>query len=458
GDSVRLELFTTQPSRPFVIDRYAAGEAPELGPQAICGSDDKRGAACYRESHPEEYSNVRAVARLLTNGRGFCTGWLVGPDNLLLTNNHCIGSAESALNTDYEFMAETSECDGSTAGESRIFSGGELLATSVPLDYSLIRVNGTPSDEFGYLEIDDRVARVGEPIYIAGHPGGRRKEMTLESTHPEDLNRIPRVFSISESPCTGTGFNDVGYYGDTEGGSSGSPVIAQETQGVIALHHCANCPNRGVPIHLVVDEIEDFLVNSEGRVAMNRQTLACGGSFEVRVSDRDLEGEPSETITVFTSAGDSEIVELDALGGGIFRGTLSISGGTPFRGDSMIQAGHGDVVTARYTDKNDGNGGARDVEDSLTVDCVAPVISEVASDPRAFSSVVQVITDEAASVNVRFGESCSDLSASVSGALSKEHYVLLDELDPSTRYFFALEARDDAGNLATDDNFGECFE
>ncbi|MEO1173649.1 MAG: trypsin-like peptidase domain-containing protein, partial [Myxococcota bacterium] len=440
GDTIRLELFTPVHETPFVIDRYTAGQPAGFGDRAICGVDDKRGAACYRDSHPEEYANARAVARLLTNGRGFCTGWLVGPDNLLLTNNHCIGTAESAMNTDYEFMAEDNECNVAGAGPSQIFSGGELLATSVPLDYALIRVNGNPSDEFGYLNVDDRVARIGEPIYIAGHPGGRLKELTIESTHPQDRGEIPRVFSVDEPPCTGGDSTDVGYFGDTEGGNSGSPVISAETHGVIALHHCANCPNRGVPIHRVLDEIEDFLISSQGKLDLNRETLACNGSFDMILRDLDLAEEVTQSVTVTTDAGDFETVELASIGGGAFRGSMSLNDSTANPGDLQVQAGHGDLVVVRYTDADDGSGSEAVAQDALFVDCIAPVMSSVAADALAFGAIVRADTDEEASATVRFGTSCEDLSSIVSGAVTITHQVTLEDLDPSTRYFFALEA------------------
>ena len=36
-------------------------------------------------------------------------------------------------------------------------------------------------------------------------------------------------------------------------------MLARSSHKVIALHHCANCPNRGVPINLVYADIADLL-------------------------------------------------------------------------------------------------------------------------------------------------------------------------------------------------------
>jgi hypothetical protein len=57
------------------------------------------------------------------------------------------------------------------------------------------------------------------------------------------------------SACQTGGPADVGYYADTQGGSSGSPVIAYNDHQVVALHHCANCANRGVPIQSVISHL-----------------------------------------------------------------------------------------------------------------------------------------------------------------------------------------------------------
>ncbi len=247
----------------FVIDEYVAGFAELATPKAICGTDDKKNAICYASSHPTEYNTSAAVARLLIGGSSLCTGWLVSGDNHLITNEHCITSSNDALNTDYEFMSEAPKCSDSNCQlcyPGDVFSGATFIQDSAGLDYALVQItSGNPAGTYGFLDIDNRDAAVGEQIYIPQYPGGRAKELGIYSTDGSDAGGLCTVYSISEPPCSGSGYNDVGYSCDTEGGSSGSPVLATSTNKVIALHHCANCPNRGVPIDLVYAEISSYL-------------------------------------------------------------------------------------------------------------------------------------------------------------------------------------------------------
>jgi hypothetical protein len=267
GDSALLRLYTSNKSgaQGFVIDEIAAGfeELGTVDPEAICGLDDKENAVCYETTYPVEYDRARAVARLLINGSSLCTGWLVSSSDHLITNNHCIGSSSSALNTDYEFMAEAPSCGSSNCQlcyPGDVYSGATFVQTSSNLDYTLVQINsGSPAAQYGYLQIDDRDAVVGERIYIPQHPGGRAKELAIESTASADTDGLCHVYSVTSAPCTGSGYYDVGYYCDTEGGSSGSPVLAASSDKVVALHHCANCPNRGVPIDLVWAQISDLI-------------------------------------------------------------------------------------------------------------------------------------------------------------------------------------------------------
>jgi hypothetical protein len=267
GDTAVIEFVSADPvdaRHGFVIDEYVAGFIPLDAPdtEAICGGDDKRNAACYQGTYSTEYDKGRAVARLLIQGSSLCTGWLASANNHLVTNEHCITSAAAATSTDYEFMAEAPNCnDGNCqlcyAGD--VYSGATFIQDNAALDYALVRItSGDPAGLYGFLSIDNRAAIVGEEIYIPQHPGGRAKEFGIESSDSNDSNGLCHVNTFSPG-CSSSSYSDVGYQCDTEGGSSGSPVLARSSHKVIALHHCANCPNRGVPINLVCDEICGFL-------------------------------------------------------------------------------------------------------------------------------------------------------------------------------------------------------
>ncbi len=267
GDTARLELHARNRSGGpgFVIDEIAVGDVDRSteATEAVCGLSDLRNAACFKDSYPAEYGHARAVARLLINGIRLCTGWLVSPFNHLLTNAHCIDTPNAALDTDFEFGAEAPGCSDlncQLCHRGQVFSGGSLVRLSTTLDYALVRIDtGDPQAQFGHLEIDPAGATVGQQIFIPQHPGGRAKELGLFSSDALD-GGVCRVSSLAAAPCFGSGYNDVGYSCDTEGGSSGSPVLSVATGQVVALHHCSNCPNRAVPIHLVYAEIHGDLI------------------------------------------------------------------------------------------------------------------------------------------------------------------------------------------------------
>jgi len=272
GDTAVIELVQRGEKRGkgFVVDSYAGGFV-DLGEpesvEAICGVDNKKNAVCYQSSHPTEYARSRAVARLLIQGTSLCTGWLASASSHLVTNEHCITSATAATNTDYEFGAEAPNCTSSNCQlcwPGTVFSGATFIQDSAALDYALVRItSGNPAATYGFLQIDNRDAIVGEQIYIPQHAGGDAKQLGIEDTSA--AGGVCRVSTIGAAACTGVAtYNDVGYSCDTEGGSSGSPVLASSSHRVVALHHCANCPNRGVPIDLVCSEICGLLGGGGG--------------------------------------------------------------------------------------------------------------------------------------------------------------------------------------------------
>jgi hypothetical protein len=116
-----------------------------------CTADDGQNAKCYIESHPMEYNLAKAVARMKIAGKGTCTGWLVGPNNLLLTNRHCIENNDDLAKTDFHFMAECEACSDSknTAKGYDTYDGAEVVKTSFEKDYTLIRIAGDPVSKYG---------------------------------------------------------------------------------------------------------------------------------------------------------------------------------------------------------------------------------------------------------------------------------------------------------------------
>ena len=198
----------------FVIDQVAVGFVDEQsGAQAqpesslafgesVCGTVDFQDAICYVNSDPKKYNAARAVARLLVDGNGLCTGWLVSNQNHFITNEHCIDSNSVALNTDYTFNFEATSCGGNTNTVSTTIKGATLRKLSTSLDYALVQfTTATPATTFGFLSIDPRTdVPINEQIYIPQHPEGRPKELGIVSTHAQD-NGLCRLNSRTEPGC-----------------------------------------------------------------------------------------------------------------------------------------------------------------------------------------------------------------------------------------------------------------
>ena len=105
--------------------------------------------------------------------------------------------------------------------------------TNGTLDYWLLTLSGDPVGNYGHLRLDPRPLDADEVIYIPQHPGGSPKKLGIES----DQN-TGNLCRIDDTNRNGRGSDtDTGYLCDTEGGSSGSPVLAESSHEVVALHH-----------------------------------------------------------------------------------------------------------------------------------------------------------------------------------------------------------------------------
>lgn len=215
----------------------------------------------------------RSVARIvlkqshggLPAGSGWGTGFLVSPD-LLLTNNHVIPDTSTALKVHIQFNYQLSP--NGIQNQTQYFStaADNLLHTNKSLDYTLLRVNpgpipsdgaatsgmAPPGQHWGFIPINQTPNfRAQQHFNIIQHPAGRHKEVALQD------NEIDELFE-----------NAVRYKGDTEGGSSGSPVFDNLWQ-LVALHHSAGqrvdgkwVNNEGIRIDRIAQDLISALTDS----------------------------------------------------------------------------------------------------------------------------------------------------------------------------------------------------
>ena len=289
GDTVILETRLKDGRGTAVaLDSYAHGypwlndDFEETYEKSICGSKDHRRVACYDSSHPTEYARSRAVGVLLLNGTRICTTWRIGPSNHMLTNEHCITSQADVNNTEVWFNYQHNNCVGLFgAGKTKV-DGDTLLADDVALDFALFTIENLASvNHYGFLLPDLDPVVQDQEIYIPQHPGGKRKRMSIESDqNTGDVCRVDVPVTDGPAFAGSPADTDMGYLCDTEPGSSGSPVLARDSHGVVALHHAGGCENQGVLMTEIWPEIEGFIPLDEELTVAN-----FGGSMWFEGSD-----------------------------------------------------------------------------------------------------------------------------------------------------------------------------
>ncbi len=223
--------------------------------ESVCGSDESRDAVCYRSADPVAYTRSKAIARLLINGTELCTGWRVGNKNRMLTNNHCFDDSANAYETEVWFNYQCATCGGFQVFRPTKVWGDKVLATEHVLDFTLFTVENFRSvQKFGHLTLDTTRPVRGQELYVPQHPAGEPTRIAGR--------RGERAGTCAVADPAFDGYaqdSDVSYYCDTEGGSSGSPVLSRKTNKVVALHHFGGCPNSGVRADLLNAKLRSYL-------------------------------------------------------------------------------------------------------------------------------------------------------------------------------------------------------
>ncbi len=237
----------------YVIDAVGHGTMPfyqkQAGPvpEVICGTNGVEDVACYT-SDPVFDSDQRAVARLSWIQGAYiyaCTGWLAAGanDSTMVTNNHCFSTQRETETVQALFNFQSAGCGGTMAAPTTSYTGGTFLKTNSikrkgqkeGLDYTLFTLLGNPEATWGELTPSTRPVTIGDPIWFIQHPGGNEKKVGVY----EDGARtaLCDVDDIGQTYARTATASQIAYACDSEGGSSGSPILASGTNRVIVLHH-----------------------------------------------------------------------------------------------------------------------------------------------------------------------------------------------------------------------------
>ena len=257
----------------YLIDAVGHGTVkPNPVPEVVCGTDGREDVACHL---PEIDAAQKPVARLLYVSGPYqyaCTGWLVNGANssTLVTNNHCISSQTETNTLQATFNFQKTTCGGATYNPTSTYAGGTFLKTNSVtysrkgggLDYTLLTLQGNPEATWGELTGTTASANVGDLLWFIQHGGGNEKKVG----YWEDANQAARcnVDTVNQTYGTAAPNSQTGYACDSEGGSSGSPIVDPATGNVIALHHYGGvvtnpCLNSGTKMSLICTDAGSLL-------------------------------------------------------------------------------------------------------------------------------------------------------------------------------------------------------
>jgi hypothetical protein len=207
-------------------EEWGDGEQDQLGTQeaqVIVGSVDWTSAASLTGLKADR---ARAVGYLDIPARGTrCTAWLASEDTVI-TTNHCIATASEAVGARVSFNYD----DG--VGSPTWYNCSTLVKTWPTLDMAALRCapvnNQLPGQAHGYLRVASSDAATNSSLYIIHQNCDYYSSLGCAPTKKHSPGTILSAYYSS---------TDASYNADTLGGSSGSPVLSENSHEVIALHH-----------------------------------------------------------------------------------------------------------------------------------------------------------------------------------------------------------------------------
>lgn len=250
SDAVYLAHYEVPPPK------RAHDVAPKGGrvKRSIVGSDERLPSVCLEALYPRSLSTAAAK----TGGYG--TAWSVGSGNTMMTNHHVVRNQSALGYGEIWFNYASSNCSPASEPQNIVKikpatlittgSGGSTdytLFSLDPFDYENAKIKYL----FGSYKIKEGVSAIGEPLYIPQHGNGGIMPQRIAYTK---AGQACRITSFGANKYTSW------YNCDTQGGSSGSPVLSLNSNEVVALHYAGGgSSNVGVSSWYLWDKIKHFM-------------------------------------------------------------------------------------------------------------------------------------------------------------------------------------------------------
>ncbi|HEQ1859816.1 TPA: trypsin-like peptidase domain-containing protein [Providencia alcalifaciens] len=231
----------------------------DSSPTVIIGEDERKPYICYEKTQIAAHALSCGAAKI--GGRASCS--LIGNENYLLTNNHVVESDPDLASGEIWFNWFNESCDStSPATEPVRLKPGKVLKYGVSVgdyDYALFTLDdfdyahSNVKALFGGLALSQNNPVKGDKIYIPQYGDGGLRPMHIADTKNGEHAEILTVINDGEK---------ITYNADSQGGSSGSPVISRETHEVIGLHWGGSNVNVGVSVQNLNAEIGSLIEKS----------------------------------------------------------------------------------------------------------------------------------------------------------------------------------------------------
>jgi len=191
------------------------------------------------------------------------------------------------------------------------------------------------------------------------------------------------------------------------------------------------------------------VVPSKGYVNFDQDYYSYTSKVGLLLADRDLKGTARQNVTIITAGGDTEVISLKETSAafGVFTGYIPLSSDQLNTNDGTLQVVSGEVITAIYTDPENGPGNYTST-DIAFIDNEAPVLLNIQIETQARQATIELTTDEQTFATIHYGPVPDEvfLLSKEDITVSTTHTFKLQALSPETDYYIVIDLTDTAGN------------